>query len=137
MASDSSQYGFSDRYQTSDSNPFSSSTAQEGSRAPVVVGSLGVRRRKVPESVTLNACTNCKKARAKVPNFRFSSLDEYTEGFLYSVMGSNHSANVAVRARSIVTTKYIPKRRKSTWFVKFSVCKRKMKASRWRRSEST
>lgn len=60
MAFDSSQYGFSDRYQTSDSTP------QEGSLAPVVGGSPGARRRKVPESVTLNACTNCKKARAKV-----------------------------------------------------------------------
>ncbi len=66
MAYDSSQYGFSDRYQTSDSTPYSSSTAQGGSRTPLIGGSLGARRRKVPESVTLNACTNCKKARAKV-----------------------------------------------------------------------
>ena len=27
------------------------------------------RRRKVPDSVTPNACTNCKKARAKVSKF--------------------------------------------------------------------
>lgn len=66
MASDSSQYGFSDRYQTSESTPGSSSAVQGGSRAPVGGGGLGARRRKVPESVTLNACTNCKRARAKV-----------------------------------------------------------------------
>ena len=113
MASDSSQYGFPDNYQTSASTPGSSSTAQGGSRAPAGGGRLGARRRKVPESVTLNACTNCKKARAKVFILKFSSINEYTEGYLHSVMGSTPSANVAARARSIVTMKYIPKRQKS------------------------
>lgn len=80
MASDSSQYGFSDRYQTSNSTPGSSSIALGESRAPVVGGSLGARRRKVPESVTLNACTNCKKARAKVFIFRFLRLMNTLKG---------------------------------------------------------
>lgn len=38
----------------------------------------GNRRRKVPDSVTPNACTNCKKARAKVIDILFDSMRHRT-----------------------------------------------------------
>lgn len=39
---------------------------------------VGSRRRKVPDSVTPNACTNCKRARAKVIHFLFDVMHHLT-----------------------------------------------------------
>ena len=36
------------------------------------------RRRKAPDSVTPNACTNCKRARAKVIDILFESMRHRT-----------------------------------------------------------
>lgn len=71
-----------------------------------------------------------QKVKGKGIYFRYFPLDEYSEGYFFSVMVPNHSANVAARARSIVTMTYIPKRQKRIWFVRFSVCKRKRKKPR-------
>ena len=47
---------------TASTNPITSEQASIHSRP----GTSGGRKRKVPDSVTPNACTSCKKARAKV-----------------------------------------------------------------------
>ena len=44
----------------------SSATRQDGTEPSGSGGGPTGRKRKVPDSVTPNACTNCKKARAKV-----------------------------------------------------------------------
>ena len=72
-ATDNSAQSMENVHQSSGSHNPTSSTNSTGSEPqmssqPRPGSSSGVtgRRRKVPDSVTLNACINCKKARAKV-----------------------------------------------------------------------
>ena len=67
-ATDTSSQSMEDVKQSSPTNPTNSTgtiTSDQASSQSRPGTSAG-RRRKVPDSVTPNACTNCKKARAKV-----------------------------------------------------------------------
>lgn len=67
MASDSNSPSFTDiRPSTSTEAEAEAEPALTRARPRLSNASFGSRRRKVPDSVTPNACTNCKKARAKV-----------------------------------------------------------------------
>lgn len=48
--------------------------AEAQTRASASARDVMSRRRKAPDSVTPNACTNCKKARAKVIDILFDSM---------------------------------------------------------------
>lgn len=80
--------------------------APNQARARATRGAVGSRRRKVPDSVTPNACTNCKKARAKVIDALLDAMrhltlgDERTKWYLVvrrcqarmqTVLGASHS----------------------------------------------
>ena len=67
-ATDSSSQSMQDVQPSSpqnSTNPINPTTLEQPS-SQSRPGTSGGRRRKVPDSVTPNACTNCKKARAKV-----------------------------------------------------------------------
>ena len=66
-ASDSSDHSMRDVQSSSPDLPTSSNTiTSEHPSSQPRPGTSSGRKRKVPHSVTPNACTNCKKARAKV-----------------------------------------------------------------------
>ena len=77
--------------------PLGSESASSSTHArPVVNGNTG-RKRKVPAAITPNACTNCKKARAKVstrpgPSKPSTNTKHYTvrrrQAFLHSLFSS-------------------------------------------------
>ena len=76
------------------------------------------RRRKVPSSVTPNACTTCKKARAKVrkPSIFIRRAHANRPGFLLSAMVPHRAAHGALAEMlpAIADMKFTQRRSKNT-----------------------
>ena len=78
MASDSNSHNLPDIRPSS--LTAAEAEAEAEAQAPASASGRGgtSRRRKAPDSVTPNACTNCKRARAKVINILFDSMRRRT-----------------------------------------------------------
>lgn len=118
-----------DEFQPSSSSPIS---LDPQGRPQATSHEHANRRRKVPESVTLNACTNCKKARAKVATHPLGRIyptlsSQGTDSCSASAMERGRLARGVSSAVSQmgVTTRSMSRRRRRTWFARYTACRRR------------